>query len=118
MEGVAVVGVGMHPWGKFPDKTFVEMGVDACLKALEDANMQWTDIQEVVAGEWVWGGGQGFNPGPSIASMLGETGIPITNVFNMCATATDVFRAACNVVSSGQRDIVLAVSGDKSPNIF
>ncbi len=118
MRDVAVIGIGIHPWGKFPDKTFVEMGVEATMKALEDANMEWTDIQEVVAGEWVWGAGSGLNPAPSLAAMLGETGIPTVNIFNMCATATNVFRIACQAVASGMRDIVLAYSADKSPKGF
>lgn len=118
MTDVAVVGVGMHPWGKFPDKTFADMGVEAIQRALKDADMEWEDIQEVVAGIWVWGSGSGFNPGPTMAATLGETGIPTTNVFNMCATATNVFRAARNVIASGQKDIVLAVCADKSPKGF
>jgi len=118
MRDVAVVGIGMHPWGKFPDKTFVEMGVEATLKALEDANMEWTDIQEVIAGEWIWGAGSGLNPAPALAAMLGETGIPTVNIFNMCATATNVFRVAYQAVASGMRDIVLAYCSDKSPKGF
>ena len=118
MRDVAVVGIGMHNWGKFPDKSFQEMAVDAVVEALGDANMEWTDIQEMVAGIWVWGSGSGFNPGPSVTAMMGETGIPTTNVYNMCATATNVFRVAYNIVASGTQDIVLAIAADKSPKGF
>jgi len=118
MRDVAIVGVGLHPWGKFDDKTFTDMNVEATVKALKDANMEWEDIQEVAAGEWIWGATTGLNPGAAITTVLGQTGIPTTNIFNMCATATNVLRAAYNVVASGQRDIVLAVSGDKSPKGF
>jgi acetyl-CoA acetyltransferase len=118
MREVAIVGVGLHPWGKFPDKTFVDMGVEAVVRALEDANMQWRDIQSVVSGIWIWGGNNGFNAGQSLAAVMGETGIPITNVFNMCATATSVLRTAYHVVASGEQDICLAVGLDKSPAGF
>ncbi len=118
MRDVAVVGIGMHDWGKFPDKTFVDMSVVAIEEALKDAKMNWQDIQEMVAGIWVWGSTSGLNPGPSITAMMGETGIPTTNIFNMCATATNVFRAAYNVVASGSKDIVLAIAADKSPKGF
>ena len=118
MREVAIIGVGMHPWGKFPDKTFVDMGVEAVSKALDDANIQWTDIQSMVSGLWAWGGGNGYVSGQSLAAVMGETGIPITNVFNMCATATSVLRSAYHVVASGERDICLAVGLDKSPKGF
>ena len=63
MREVAVVGVGMHDWGKFPDKTFVDMSVVAMGEALKDARMEWKDIQEVVAGIWIWGSTSASTPG-------------------------------------------------------
>ena len=118
MTEVAVIGVGFHPWGKFPDKTFVDLGVVAAMNALKDANMEWKDIPAAVASEYVWGGTDGFNAGPALAGRLGETGIPITNIFNMCASATSVVRSAYHVVASGERDICLAVGLDVSPKGF
>jgi len=118
MREVAVVGVGFHPWGKFPDKTFVDLGVVAATNAFKDANLGWLDIQAMVAGLCVWGGGSGFNPGQSVAMALGESGIPITNIWNMCATATSVFRTAYHIVASGEKDICLAVGLDISPKGF
>jgi len=115
---VAVVGVGIHPWGKFPDKTFVDLGVEATKNALKDANMEWKDIQSVVAGMYVWGATDGFNAGQALAARFGETGIPITNIFNMCATATSTFRSAYHVVASGEQDICLAIGLDVSPPGF
>jgi len=118
MREVAIVGVGMHSWGKFPEKTFVDMGVEATQNALKDASIEWRDVQEMVAGIWVWGCTSGMNPGPSLAAALGETGIPITNIYNMCATGTNVLRTAYQTIASGQRDITLAVSLDMSPKGF
>ncbi len=118
MREVAIIGVGMHPWGRFPNKTFVDMGVDAALEALRDADMQWTDIQGVAAGIWVWGSLSGLNPGPLVAQALGNTGIPIVNVFTQCATATDCMRTAYQMVASGERDVVMAIGLDKSPEGF
>ncbi len=115
MREVAVIGVGMHPWGKFPEKTFVDLGVSATQEALKDATMEWKDIPAVVAGERVWGGASGFIAGQAIAAVMGETGIPITNVWNMCATATSVLRTAYHVVASGEQDVCLALGLDVSP---
>ena len=52
---VAVLGVGMHPWGKW-GKNFVEYGIKACNDALEDANVEWQDIQVVAGAETVRNG--------------------------------------------------------------
>lgn len=108
----------MHPWGKFPNKTFVDLGIEAVTNALKDANMQWTDIQAMVSGCFVWTGIPGMLSGHSVAAVMGETGIPITNIFNVCATATSVFRAAYQTVASGEQDIVLALGADISPAGF
>ena len=115
MREVAVIGIGMHRWGKFPEKSFVDLGAVAVRAALADAGLQWTDIPAAVAGLYVWGGATGFNAGSALAGQMGETGIPITNVFNFSATATSVFRSAYLTVASGEQDICLAVGLDKSP---
>jgi len=118
MREVAVIGVGIHPWGKFPDKTVVDLGVEAVNRALKDANMEWAEIQALVSGCFVFGGMGGLLSGHSLAAVLGETGIPITNVWNVCATATSSFRTAYQVVASGERDICMAVGVDISPKGF
>ena len=43
---VAVLGVGMHPWGKW-GRNFVEYGVAAAQDALRDAGIAWTDVDFV-----------------------------------------------------------------------
>jgi acetyl-CoA acetyltransferase len=118
MENVAIIGVGMHDWGKFPDKTVIDLAADVSKKALDDAGIQWQDIGAVVSGVHKWGAESGMVLGQSLAGRMGETGIPITNIYNMCATATSVFRAAFLTVSSGDCDLVLAVASDKSPKGF
>jgi len=118
MRQVAVIGVGAHPWGKFEDKTFLDLGVVAVRNALKDAGMEWTDIQALVSGLVVFGGNTGFNPGQTLAAVMGETGIPVTNIWNMCATATSAFRTAYNIVASGERDTCMAVGLDMSPRGF
>ena len=63
MEDVAVIGIGTHPWGKFTDKTFIDLGVHAIHEALKDADLTWTDIPAVVSGLYVWGGTDALNVG-------------------------------------------------------
>ena len=55
MREVAVLGIGMHPWGKFPEESFIDLGVTAIDNALEDANLAWRDIPSAVSGVWQWG---------------------------------------------------------------
>jgi len=118
MEEVVVVGIGAHPWGKFPEKNFIDLGAEAVRNALADAGVSWTDVPAAVSGIYVWGGTDALNAGSAIAGRLGETGIPILNVFNMCATATSAFRSAYHVVASGEQDMCLAIGVDVSPPGF
>jgi len=118
MRDVVVIGVGFHPWGKFNDKSFLDLTVTAVKGALKDAGMKWSELQAIVSGLHVFAGNSGFNPGQSLATIFGETGVPITNIWNMCATATSAFRTAYNIVASGEQDICLAVGADMSPKGF
>jgi acetyl-CoA acetyltransferase len=118
MADVVAIGVGAHPWGKFKDKTFVDLGAYAVRQALQNAGVAWTDVPAVVAGIYVWGGTDALNVGSALAGRLGETGIPILNVFNMCATATSALRSAYHVIASGEQDMCLAVGVDVSPPGF
>jgi len=118
MREVAVIGVGMTPWGKFPETDLFDLGADAALRALEDAGVEWTDIEAMVSGVYKWGSEAGLASGQSVAARLGETGIPITNVYQMCANATNAFRIAYLSIASGECDLALALGLDKSPKGF
>ncbi len=115
MREVGILGVGIHPWGKFPDKTYLDLGIVACRAALRDAGLEWTDVQAVAAGCYVWGGMAGLIAGHQLAYAMGETGIPIVNIYNACATSTAALREACMLVASGTCDIAMAIGMDKSP---
>jgi hypothetical protein len=81
MNEVAIIGVGLHPFGRFEGKSAMEMGVGAIFAALADAGVEWKDIQFATGGSWTVA-----NP-DAIVGMVGLSGIPFTNVFNACATA-------------------------------
>jgi len=118
MREVAIIGIGIHPWGKFPQKTFVDMGVDAIAKALTDANIRWKEVETICSGIYIWGGNAGHLSGQYLASVFGETGIPIVNVYNACATGASALRVAYLTIASGQVDVALAVGVDISPEGF
>lgn len=115
MKEVVVLGVGMHPWGKFPDKSSVDMSSYAARKAIEDAGIKYTDIQTIVSGIVKLGGDSGLISGNRLAGRLGETGVPVVNVYGACATSASVLRSAYHAVALGECDIALAVAGDSSP---
>lgn len=118
MREVAIIGIGLHPWGKFPQKTFIDLGVEAVSKALVDAQIQWKEIETICSGIYIWGGNAGHLSGQYLASVFGETGIPIVNVYNACATGASAMRMATMSIASGQVDVALAVGMDVSPEGF
>jgi len=118
MREVAIIGIGLHPWGKFSQKTFIDLGVEAVSKALQDAQIQWKEIETICSGIYIWGGNAGHLSGQYLASVFGETGIPIVNVYNACATGASAMRMATMSIASGQVDVALAVGLDVSPEGF
>ncbi len=57
MREVAVLGLGMHPWGKFPDKPLNDICRVAASAALADANVQWREVGAVAAASSRFSGG-------------------------------------------------------------
>ena len=87
MRQVFVIGVGAHPWGKFPEKTTLEMEIEASKKALVDAGLEWKDIQGIGCASSRFGGGMGWGlHGNELAQAVAENGVPILNVSAACAT--------------------------------
>ena len=103
MNDVAIIGVGLHPFGRFEGKSAMEMGVDAIFAAVADAGVQWSDIQFATGGSWTVA-----NP-DAIVGMVGLTGIPFTNVFNACATAASAAKACADGIRLGDYDIGIAI---------
>ena len=118
MKEIAIIGAGLHDWGKFPEKPWTQMLAETAREALKDAGVEWTDIQTVIAGSQLWGGRKGAYAGNYFAEVMGETGVPIINVNNACATAGAVMKVAYMTTASGAADLVLAIGVDKSPKGF
>ncbi len=108
MDDVAIIGVGLHPFGRHGDKSAFEMGADAVELALTDAGVPWSDVQCAFGGSWeVW-----TDP---MTSLVGLTGIPFINVFSACATGAATIQQAANAILAGTDDIVMAIGTDKHP---
>ena len=104
---VAIIGVGLHPFGRFEGKSAMEMGVDAIFAAVADAGVDWKDVQFATGGSWTVA-----NP-DAIVGMVGLSGIPFTNVFNACATAASAAKACADGIRLGDYDIGIAIGLDK-----
>jgi acetyl-CoA C-acetyltransferase len=114
---VAVIGVGMIPFGELFEMGLEEMIQEAymnCLKSV-DKGISTKDIKAAWFGQWSGGGmiGQGALCGASLATMIGNREIPITRTENGCPTGSDAFRNACLGVASGVYDVVLAMGAEK-----
>ena len=104
---VAIVGVGIHPFGRTPGVSGLKQGAHAARAALADAGAQWHDMQ------FAFGGSFSAGSADALVSELGLTGIPFTNVANGCATGGSSVMAAFAAIRSGQYDVGLVVGFDK-----
>ncbi|MFD9359020.1 lipid-transfer protein [Streptomyces sp. NPDC060031] len=114
---VAVLGAGMHPWGKW-GRSFVEYGRAAARTALADAGLDWTDVQSVVGADTVRGGYPGYVAGATFARALGWQGARVTSVYAACASGAQAIGAARAQILAGLADVVLVVGADAAPKGF
>ena len=113
MTDVAIIGVGLHPFGRFGDKSAIDMGADAIRDALADAGVTWPDVQ------FAFGGSFEVDNPDAVTGRVGLTGIPFMDVYNGCATSATAIKLTADSISSGQYDIGVAVGMDKhEPGAF
>lgn len=117
VDQVAVLGVGMHPWGKW-GRNFVEYGVAAAREALADAAVDWRDVQFVAGASTMRNGYPGYVPGATFAQALGWTGVPVTSAYGACASGAMALDAARQRILSGMCDVALVVGADTTPKGF
>ena len=116
-DPVAVVGVGMHPWGKW-GRNFVGYGMAAARAAMEDAGVDWPDIQFVVGGETVRNGYGGYVAGSTMARALGWNGARVATCYAACASGSAAIEAARTRILAGLCDLALVVGADTTPKGF
>src|SRR6476469_8873514 len=104
---VAIVGGGLHPFGRFGETTGIEMGAVAIRNALGDAGVAWSDTSFGFAGSY-----EIDNP-DAVVALLGLTGIPFTDVYNGCATAASAPTLAAQTIRLGEHDLGIALGMDK-----
>lgn len=110
MRDVFVLGVGMIKFGRFPERDVHELAAEAALLALKDAGMTINDIQLLASGNLF----QSMNMiGQRVLQQIGQTGIPVINVSNACATGSTAFRDAFFAVGSGEYEVAMAVGSEQ-----
>lgn len=112
MSDALIVGIDMIRFGRFPDRTVEEIGGEAALLALADCGLTIADCQAVYCGNQLDAGGR---VGQRIMRQIGQTGVPVSNVSNACATGATAFREAWIAVLSGLYDVVLAIGCEQMP---
>ena len=109
MREVGIIGAGMVPFGKYPQRTLAEIAWPAVKAALEDANVPKRDIGAAYCGTALGG----MMSGQRILKTLGITGLPIVNIENACSSSSTAFREAWISVAAGIYDVVLVIGVEK-----
>lgn len=106
---VAIIGIGIHPFGRTDGVSGLDQGVYAARQTLKDAGVEWKDMQ------FAYGGSSAAGNADSMVSKLGLTGLQFINVSNGCATGGSALGSAFMAIQSGMFDIGMAVGFDKHP---
>ena len=110
MSDVYIVGADMIRFGRFPDRSVEDIGAESALLALDDAGISVSDIQALYCGNLM----QAHSAvGQRVMQQIGQTGIPVYNCANACATGATAFRLAWAEVKAGIHDLVLCVGVEK-----
>jgi acetyl-CoA acetyltransferase len=120
LRDVVIAGVGLTRFDSYdgekgrPLREGYELGTEAILHALQDADMEWQHIQAAFCGTVY----QNTGSGHQAIDQIGMTGIPIVNVENACSSAASAFRLAYQSVATELYDVVLAFGYEKMPRGF
>jgi acetyl-CoA acetyltransferase len=106
---VAIVGIGIHPFGRTDGVSGRAQAVHATRQALADAGIGWDQAQ------FAFGGSRDGGDADTLVNELGLTGLPFVNVWNGCATGGSALTMADRTIRSGAADLGLAIGFDKHP---
>ncbi|MGO9099213.1 MAG: thiolase family protein [Mycobacterium sp.] len=106
---IAIIGVGIHPFGRYADRSALEMGAVAIGRALKDAGVDWSDVGSLYAGSL-----EVANP-EAVTGLAGMTGIPARATLSGCATGNSLLTLAARDVQLGEAEIAVGVGLDKHP---
>ncbi len=114
---IAILGVGMHPWGKW-GRSFVDYGVVAARAALADAGVDWRRVQFVSGAATIRNGYPGQVAGATFAQALGWQGAQVNTSYAACASGSQALAAARSRILSGECELALVIGADTTPKGF
>ncbi|HKH06147.1 MAG TPA: thiolase family protein [Acidimicrobiales bacterium] len=109
-DDVWILGIHMTKFGKHLDKDAVDLASEATMAALADAGVTMKDVGVLAAGNLM---NAGAGIGQQLQKQVGQTGIPVYNVANACATGATALRTAIMAVKAGETEVGLAVGVEK-----
>ena len=110
MSDVYVIGIDMIKFGRFPEISVPKLGATAANMALDDAGLRIQDMQALYSGNL---GQAGAMVGQRILAEIGQTGVPVVNCANACATGATAFREGWMAIKAGVYDMVLCVGTEQ-----
>lgn len=115
LRKVYIIGVGMTPFGRWPDESIKSLVSKAVGEAFSDGGIEKHQVEAAWFSNCTWGyfSGQDCIRGQVALRPLGLTGLEIINVENACASAASSLHGAWLAVASGYHDCVLAVGAEK-----
>jgi acetyl-CoA acetyltransferase len=114
---IAVLGAGMHPWGKW-GRNFVEYGLAAARAALADSGLNWQDVGYIAGADTIRNGYPGFIAGATFAQALGWNGARVSSSYAACASGAQAIANARAQILAGLTDVALVVGADAAPKGF
>lgn len=114
-DDVVIAGVGMHPFGRFLDRSLKDLARTAGVRALVDAGIGPKDVGIVYSSNAMAGmlQGQEMVRGQAVLREIGIESVPIVNVENACAGGSTAFAQAVMAIRSGAADVALAIGFEK-----
>ena len=109
-DDIWILGIRMTKFGKHPDHDTVDLAAEAATGALADAGVTMADIGVIAAGNLMTANA---GIGQQLQKQIGQTGIPVYNVANACATGATALRTAIMAVKAGEVNYGLAVGVEK-----
>jgi len=107
-DDVFILGITMTKFGKHPDKDAIDLASEAAMAAIADGGVSMRDMGILAFGNLI-----GNATGQALQKQIGQTGIPVYNVANACATGATALRTVVMAIKAGEVDMGLAVGVEK-----
>jgi acetyl-CoA acyltransferase len=109
-DDIWILGIHMTKFGKHPEQDTVDLAAEAAMAALKDGGVTMKDVGVIAAGNLMGAAG---GIGQQLQKQIGQTGVPVYNVANACATGATALRTAIMAVKAGETDVGMAVGVEK-----